>query len=160
MPNIENQIDPTTAAAMRGFFAGESSAPAHSETGARRDKAAERAAYDTQSAPEQQVEATAPKPAPTPEQTVRNEIAAKHGLSEGIRDLYLSHVTDPDQLDQIAAALKQRGITTDHPAVRRTDNVAPREGSTRSTGGPDRNLRDFSLRLFGRDPDLTYTRHN
>ncbi len=51
----------------------------------------------------------AAKPAPSPDQATRNRIAAAHGLTPEIRDLFLVG-TDEAQLDRTASALKARGI--------------------------------------------------
>lgn len=92
------------------------------------------------------VRAVAAKPAPSTEQAVRNRIAATHGLSEDVRDLFLLG-TDEDQLDRTAAALVARGIVGPIPA--RSDLVVPSEGSTRdNTSKADREARDFARDLF------------
>ena len=166
MSNIESQIDPEIAERARNLFRPTDSAPSHSQTAIRADNDAARRAFEIRNAPTAtdtplaSSEPEAPKPAPTPEQGHRNDAAARYGLSEEIRDLYLSNVTDPEQMARIAAGLMQRGVTGGEPDPRRFGNVAPREGSTRSTGGPDTQVREFTARLFGRDPNLNYTRSN
>ncbi|MCS6570321.1 hypothetical protein NYQ35_16060 [Curtobacterium flaccumfaciens pv. flaccumfaciens] len=74
---------------------------------------------------------------------LRSDIAAKHGISAEDRDLFLTG-TDEDTLTAQATRLAAR--ETDR---KKNGNVAPREGGTKNTGDPKKDMREFTRNLFG-----------
>lgn len=87
----------------------------------------------------------------TKAQALRTSIAAKFGISteKGEKgepsdaDLFLT-ATDESTL----TAQAQR-LATRQADAKKTGNVAPKEGETKTTGGPTADLREFAKGLFG-----------
>ncbi len=75
---------------------------------------------------------------------LRSDIAAKHGISEEDRDLFLTG-TDEASLTAQAARLAERVADR-----KKQGNVAPKEGATTSEGKGDSDLREFARELFNR----------
>jgi hypothetical protein len=74
---------------------------------------------------------------------LRSDIAAKHGLSAEDRDLFLTG-TDEETLTAQAKRLADREADR-----KKNGNVAPKEGETKTSAGPHKDLRDFTNDLFG-----------
>lgn len=75
---------------------------------------------------------------------LRSDIAAKHGVSAEDRDLFL---TGTDEATLTAQAQRLASREADR---KKHGNVAPKEGSTSSTGGDDGGMREFAHQLFGK----------
>jgi hypothetical protein len=74
---------------------------------------------------------------------VRSDIAAKHGISAEDRDLFL---TGTDEATLTAQAERLAARDADR---KKNGNVAPKEGTTTTTGGPSKDVREFTRNLFG-----------
>ena len=74
---------------------------------------------------------------------IRSDIAAKHGLSAEDRDLFL---TGTDEATLTAQAERLAAREADR---KKNGNVAPKEGTTTTTGGPTKDVREFTRNLFG-----------
>jgi hypothetical protein len=74
---------------------------------------------------------------------LRSDIAAKHGISAEDRDLFLTG-TDESTLTAQAERLAAREADR-----KKNGNVAPKEGTTTTTGGPSKDMREFTRNLFG-----------
>jgi hypothetical protein len=74
---------------------------------------------------------------------LRSDIAAKHGLSAEDRDLFL---TGTDEATLTAQAERLAAREADR---KKNGNVAPKEGTTTTTGGPSKDMREFTRNLFG-----------
>ncbi|WP_138945254.1 hypothetical protein [Plantibacter sp. M259] len=74
---------------------------------------------------------------------LRSDVAAKYGLSVEDRDLFL---TGTDEATLTAQAKRLADREADR---KKQGNVAPKEGATDTTGGPSKDLREFTKGLFG-----------
>lgn len=74
---------------------------------------------------------------------LRSDIATAHGISAEDRDLFLTG-TDEESLTRQAKALAAKD--TDR---KKNGNVAPKEGGTKTIGGPSKDVREFTNNLFG-----------
>jgi hypothetical protein len=74
---------------------------------------------------------------------IRSDIAAKHGISAEDRDLFL---TGTDEATLTAQAERLAARDADR---KKNGNVAPKEGTTTTTGGPSKDVREFTRNLFG-----------
>ncbi|PYY32361.1 hypothetical protein [Curtobacterium sp. MCBD17_030] len=74
---------------------------------------------------------------------IRSDIAAKHGISAEDRDLFL---TGTDEATLTAQAERLAAREADR---KKNGNVAPKEGTTTTTGGPSKDMREFTRTLFG-----------
>jgi hypothetical protein len=74
---------------------------------------------------------------------IRSDIAAKHGISAEDRDLFL---TGTDEATLTAQAERLAARDADR---KKNGNVAPKEGTTTTTGGPSKDMREFTRNLFG-----------
>jgi hypothetical protein len=75
---------------------------------------------------------------------LRSDIAAKHGISAEDRDLFLTG-TDESTLTAQAERLAAREADR-----KKQGNVAPKEGSTTSSGNASNDVKQFARQLFGR----------
>jgi hypothetical protein len=75
---------------------------------------------------------------------IRSDIAARHGISAEDRDLFLTG-TDEATLEAQAKRLADREADR-----KKNGNTAPKEGTTKTTGTTDREMREFARDLFGR----------
>lgn len=74
---------------------------------------------------------------------LRSDIAAAHGVSAEDRDLYLTG-TDEETLTRQA-----KGLAAKETDRKKNGNVAPKEGGTKTIGGPSKDVREFTNNLFG-----------
>ncbi|MDQ0726816.1 hypothetical protein [Microbacterium sp. W4I20] len=74
---------------------------------------------------------------------LRSEIATRHGITAEDRDLFLTG-SNADALEAQAKRLAERIADQ-----KKTGNVAPKEGVNKTTGDPDKGLREFARGLFG-----------
>ena len=74
---------------------------------------------------------------------LRSDIAAKHGISEEDRDLFL---TGTDEASLTAQAVRLAERVADR---KKQGNVAPKEGATTTTSGTEQETREFVGELFG-----------
>lgn len=77
------------------------------------------------------------------QRALRSDIAAKYGISAEDRDLFLTG-TDEDALTAQAKRLAEREADR-----KKQGNVAPKEGTTKTTGKGDEAIREFTRGLFG-----------
>lgn len=75
---------------------------------------------------------------------LRSDIAAQHGISAEDRDLFLTG-TDESTLTAQAERLAAREADR-----KKQGNVAPKEGSTTSSGNASNDVKQFARQLFGR----------